>query len=246
MRPAPVRGGTLPRGSVREAGVHDADLGVHDAPIRLFTLPILVFTMIRSCCSRCADPGVHDRPKHAVTVTHLHLPAVNTPQFEVVRNKLPKHAHPVPPLYQPEVIARAAVWAVLHPKRELWIGWSTIKAILGQRLIPGILDRYLARKAWESQQSDHLPLGHPSTHSDTCRQRATWRPGGARTFRRRSPFIQHRAVDAHESESLGAGCHGARLPRIHPTRRPRPQKSTSNIEGEPVPRSSDSSPVPIV
>src|SRR6266542_524143 len=65
MRPAPVRGGTLPRGSVREAGVHDADLGVHDAPIRLFTFPILVFTMIRSCCSRCADPGVHDRPKHA-------------------------------------------------------------------------------------------------------------------------------------------------------------------------------------
>jgi hypothetical protein len=65
VRPAPVRGGTLPRGSVREAGVHDADLGVHDAPIRLFTFPILVFTIIRSCCSRCADPGVHDRPKHA-------------------------------------------------------------------------------------------------------------------------------------------------------------------------------------
>src|SRR6266545_4064023 len=68
MRPAPVRGGTLPRGSVREAGVHDADLGVHDAPIRPFTLPILAFTMIRSCCSRCADPGVHDRPKHATSV----------------------------------------------------------------------------------------------------------------------------------------------------------------------------------
>jgi hypothetical protein len=67
--PGPGRGGTLPRGSVREAGVHDADLGVHDVPIRLFTFPILVFTMIRSCCSRCADPGVHDRPKHASSGT---------------------------------------------------------------------------------------------------------------------------------------------------------------------------------
>ncbi len=159
----------LPRGRCsrrRSRRSRCADPAVHVADPRVHDDPILLFTMRRSWRSRCADPGVHDRPKHAVTVTHLHLPAVNTPQFEVVRNKLPKHAHPVPPLYQPEVIARAAVWAVLHPKRELWIGWSTIKAILGQRLIPGILDRYLARKAWESQQSDHLPLGHPSTHSD--------------------------------------------------------------------------------
>jgi NAD(P)-dependent dehydrogenase (short-subunit alcohol dehydrogenase family) len=101
----------------------------------------------------------------AIEITHLHLPAVNTPQFEVVRSRLPEHPHPVPPLYQPEVIARAAVWAALHPQRELWIGTSTIKAILGQRVIPGLLDRYLANKAWSTQHTTDVPPHHPVEHA---------------------------------------------------------------------------------
>ncbi len=101
-----------------------------------------------------------------IQVTHLQLPAVNTPQFDVVRNKLPSHPHPVPPIYQPEAIAGAALRAVLRPRREIWIGWSTIKAIVGQRLIPRFLDRYLARKAWESQETRRLPPGHPLKHGD--------------------------------------------------------------------------------
>ena len=125
------------------------------------------------CASKAAIRGftdalrselIHDRSR--IHLVHLQLPAVNTPQFEVVRNKLRGHAHPVPPIYQPEVIARTALHAVLHPKREVWIEWSTVKAIIGQRLMPRFLDRYLARKAWASQQTRHLPPGHPIRHPD--------------------------------------------------------------------------------
>jgi short-subunit dehydrogenase len=123
------------------------------------------------CAAKAAARGFTDslrselyREKSRVHVTMLQLPAVNTPQFDVVRTRLPDHPQPVPPIYQPEVIARAAVHAALHPSRELWIGWNTIKAILGTRFIPGILDRYLARAAWESQTTRRLPPGHPLHH----------------------------------------------------------------------------------
>src|SRR5581483_10990709 len=84
--------------------------------------------------------------------------------FEVVRSRLPEHPYPVPPVYQPEVIARAAVWAVKHPRREMWIGWSTTKAIIGQRVMPGFLDHFLAKRAWSGQMTEALPEGHPRTH----------------------------------------------------------------------------------
>jgi NAD(P)-dependent dehydrogenase (short-subunit alcohol dehydrogenase family) len=123
------------------------------------------------CASKAAIRGFTDSlrselcaERSAIGLTMLQLPAVNTPQFEVVRNRLAKHPQPVPPIYQPEVIARAALRAVLRPRREMWIGWSTTKAIVGQRLIPGILDRYLARNAWDAQQTEHLPPGHPHHH----------------------------------------------------------------------------------
>ena len=87
----------------------------------------------------------------------VQLPAVNTPQFEVVRNRLSAHARPVPPIYQPETIAEGILWAAEHAPRELWIGWSTWKAIAGQRLFPGLLDRYLARMAWTAQTTDLAP-----------------------------------------------------------------------------------------
>jgi short-subunit dehydrogenase len=116
------------------------------------------------CASKAAMRGFTDslrcellHAKSRVAVTMLQLPAVNTPQFDVVRNKLGKHGRPVPPIYQPEVIARAFLHAVERPSRELWIGWSTIKAIIGQRVFPGILDRYLAKMAWDAQTTDRLP-----------------------------------------------------------------------------------------
>jgi NADP-dependent 3-hydroxy acid dehydrogenase YdfG len=124
------------------------------------------------CASKAAIRGFTDslrseliRERSRIAVSMLQLPAVNTPQFEVVRNRLAKHPQPVPPLYQPEVIARAVVHAVRHPKREMWIAWSATKAIVAQRLVPGFLDRYLARHAWDSQQTDNLPAGHPVRHA---------------------------------------------------------------------------------
>jgi NADP-dependent 3-hydroxy acid dehydrogenase YdfG len=95
---------------------------------------------------------VHDRSH--VKLTMVQLPAVNTPQFDVVRSRLPNHPQPVPPIFQPEVIARAVLYVADHPTRELWVGWSAVKAILGQKLIPGLLDRYLGRMGYSAQQTD--------------------------------------------------------------------------------------------
>ena len=89
-----------------------------------------------------------------VRVTSVHLPALNTPQFEWVRTRLPRHPQPVPPIYQPEVAARAIEWASRHPRREVWVGAPTFATILANRLAPGLLDRYLARTGFDSQQMD--------------------------------------------------------------------------------------------
>jgi NADP-dependent 3-hydroxy acid dehydrogenase YdfG len=103
---------------------------------------------------------IHDRRR--VKVSAVHLPAVNTPQFEYVRTRLPGHPQPVPPIYQPEVIARAVLHVARHPTRELWVSWSAAKAILGQKVIPGLLDRYLGRIGYRAQQAPRPPeAGRP-------------------------------------------------------------------------------------
>jgi hypothetical protein len=82
----------------------------------------------------------------------VHLPAVNTPQFNWVRARLPRKPQPVPPVFQPEVAARAIVWAAHHDRRELNVGLSTVLAILADKIAPGLLDYYLARTGCQSQQ----------------------------------------------------------------------------------------------
>jgi len=94
---------------------------------------------------------LHDRSR--VKVTLVHLPAMNTPQFEQVRSRLEHNPQPVPPIFQPEVAARAILRAARHPRREYWIGAPTVGAIVGQRIIPGLLDHYLARTGFKSQQT---------------------------------------------------------------------------------------------
>ena len=85
----------------------------------------------------------------------VQLPALNTPQFDTVRTRLPRHPQPVPPIYQPEVAARAIVAAARRPaRREWWVGASTAMTLLGNALAPGIADRYLARTGFDSQQTD--------------------------------------------------------------------------------------------
>ncbi|HEY8489486.1 MAG TPA: SDR family oxidoreductase, partial [Dehalococcoidia bacterium] len=89
-----------------------------------------------------------------VRVTMVQLPAVNTPQFNWVKSRLPRKAQPVPPIYQPEVAAAAVLWAASHRRRELAVGWSTVRAIWGNRLAPGLADWYLAKTGYDSQQYD--------------------------------------------------------------------------------------------
>ena len=91
-----------------------------------------------------------------VKATMVQLPAVNTPQFSWVRSRLPNRAQPVPPIFQPELIAEGIVWAADHPDatRELNIGWPAVKAIVGNKLVPGYADRVLARTGYSSQQTD--------------------------------------------------------------------------------------------
>jgi NAD(P)-dependent dehydrogenase (short-subunit alcohol dehydrogenase family) len=89
-----------------------------------------------------------------IRLTAVHLPALNTPQFYWGRTKLPKEPQPVPPIFQPEVAAEAIVWAASNPRRELWVGWPTVRTIVGDKLAPGLLDRYLARTAYDSQMLD--------------------------------------------------------------------------------------------
>jgi NAD(P)-dependent dehydrogenase (short-subunit alcohol dehydrogenase family) len=89
--------------------------------------------------------------RSGVKVTSVHLPAMNTPQFDWVRNKLGRRAQPVPPIFQPEVAADAIVAVADDPSREVWVGGPTWATVLGNKLIPGLLDRYLGAKGIGSQ-----------------------------------------------------------------------------------------------
>ena len=100
--------------------------------------------------------------KSNVHVTMVQMPAVNTPQFDWVLSRLPKPAQPVPPIYQPEVAARAVLHAADQPKRrEYWVGGSTMGTLVANAVAPGLLDRYLAKTGFSSQQVDRPePAGH--------------------------------------------------------------------------------------
>ena len=89
-----------------------------------------------------------------VKITTVQMPAMNTTQFDWVKNRMPHNPQPVPPIFEPEIAAEAVVAAGLEksPRREYWIGTSTVAAIVGQRIFPGLLDRYLGRTGYKSQQ----------------------------------------------------------------------------------------------
>jgi NADP-dependent 3-hydroxy acid dehydrogenase YdfG len=98
---------------------------------------------------------IHDGSR--VHLTSVQLPAVNTPQFSWIKTRMPRHPQPVPPIYQPEVIARAVYWVAHHRRRDFSVGFPTVKAIVGNKFIPGWLDHYLAAIGYESQQT-HEPV----------------------------------------------------------------------------------------
>jgi short-subunit dehydrogenase len=99
------------------------------------------------------------RHEHSnVRVTTVHLPALNTPQFGWCRSKMANHPRPVPPIYQPELAAQAIWWAAHHRRREVWLGATTTATIVGNLVVPGLLDRYLGRTGVNAQQTDE-PIG---------------------------------------------------------------------------------------
>lgn len=90
-----------------------------------------------------------------VHTTMVQMPALNTPQFGWVKSRLKRKAQPVPPIFQPEVAARAIYYAAHHPeRREYYAGWSTVKAIFGNKLLPSLADHYLAHVGYDAQQYD--------------------------------------------------------------------------------------------
>jgi NADP-dependent 3-hydroxy acid dehydrogenase YdfG len=89
-----------------------------------------------------------------VHLTMVQLSAFNTPQFDWGRARIAKQPQPVPPIFQPEVAAEAIYFAATHRRREVWVGWPAVKGILGTRMFPGILDRLLARTAYDAQHTD--------------------------------------------------------------------------------------------
>lgn len=113
------------------------------------------------CAAKHAIQGFHDsllsellHEKSNVKVTMVQLSAHNTPQFDWVRSRLPNKAQPVPPIYQPEVAARAVLWSALHYRREYIVGFPSWKAIYGNNLFPSYADKYLAKNGYDSQQTD--------------------------------------------------------------------------------------------
>jgi NADP-dependent 3-hydroxy acid dehydrogenase YdfG len=104
-----------------------------------------------------------------VRVTMVQLPALNTPQFSMVKSRLPKRAQPVPPIYQPEVAAASILWAAEHPdRREVWVGGSTLGTIVAEKFFSGLLDRYLGKTGFKSQQTDQP--------EDPSRPTNLWKP----------------------------------------------------------------------
>jgi NAD(P)-dependent dehydrogenase (short-subunit alcohol dehydrogenase family) len=95
---------------------------------------------------------IHDGSQVHVTV--VQMPAINTPQFSWCKSRMPRKPQPVPPIFQPEVCAEAVYWAAHQRHREVFVGWPTVRAIWGQRLVPGLADHLAATKAWESQMYD--------------------------------------------------------------------------------------------
>lgn len=168
-----------------------------------------------------------------IRLTMVQLPAVNTPQFDWARSRLPKQLQPVPPIFQPEPIAEQILWAAEHAPRELWVGGPTLQAILGTIALPGWLDRLAARRAWDGQMTRRpapdgvdgnlfaAPRGDPGSHGrfDPCSRARVFaareshaRAGVAALAAALGIGIALTSFRAGKRISAGAGRRPARLP----------------------------------
>jgi NAD(P)-dependent dehydrogenase (short-subunit alcohol dehydrogenase family) len=157
---------------------------------------------------------IHDKSR--VRVTMVQMPALNTPQFGWVKSRLKHKAQPVPPIFQPEVGARAIYYAAHHHRRELHIGWPTVEAIASNKVAPGLLDRYLGDEGYASQQT--------SEPEDPDRPNNLWAPvagdhGAHGTFSDRAKPRSYQAwADLHPAwvgvGAVLAACVGLALARL--------------------------------
>jgi NAD(P)-dependent dehydrogenase (short-subunit alcohol dehydrogenase family) len=113
------------------------------------------------CAAKSAVRGFTDslrcellHARSGVHLTMVQLSAFNTPQFDWARNRMDRAMQPLPPIFQPELAAEAIVWAASQRRREIWVGGPAVKAIFGNRVIPGILDRMLATSAFAGQLTE--------------------------------------------------------------------------------------------
>jgi NADP-dependent 3-hydroxy acid dehydrogenase YdfG len=107
---------------------------------------------MRGFCDSLRAELIHDQKKIRVCI--VEMPAVNTPQFGWVKSRLPRKAQPVPPIFQPEVAAQAIVFAATHRRREIYVGFPTVKAIVANKIAPSMLDHILAASGYDSQQTN--------------------------------------------------------------------------------------------
>jgi hypothetical protein len=103
-----------------------------------------------------------------VRVVMVNMPALNTPQFQWVKSRLPRKAQPVPPIYQPEVAAEAIIWAAYSNRREINVGWPTVMAVWANNFVPGLGDQYLAKRGYDAQMMDEA--------EDSNRPDNLWQP----------------------------------------------------------------------
>jgi hypothetical protein len=137
-----------------------------------------------------------------VRVTMVQLPALNTPQFTWARSRMPREPQPVPPIFQPEVAAEAIVWAAQNPRRELMVGWPTVKAILGNAVAPSMADRYLADAGYDAQQRDEP---QPADRPDNLFEPVDEDRGAHGPFDREARGRSVQAVLSRHRRLLGAG-----------------------------------------
>jgi NAD(P)-dependent dehydrogenase (short-subunit alcohol dehydrogenase family) len=191
---------------------------------------------IQGFCDSLHSELIHDGSK--VRLTMVQMPAMNTPQFSWVKSRLPRKGQPVPPIFQPEVAARAIVWAAAHNRREIYVGWPTVEAIVGNKIAPGWLDAYLARTCYEAQMTDEP--------EDPNRPNNLWEPvpgdhGAHGTFDRRSRSSSWQLwADLHRDWLAAAGAGLAGLALVLWTRR----KLTGQTLGAGVHRVAGGGPLP--
>lgn len=164
-----------------------------------------------------------------VRLSIVQLPAVNTPQFDWCRSKLPRRARPVGTIYQPEIPARAIVACARSGQREMWVGLSTITAIVGERIAPTVGDHLLAHTAIDGQQTDEPEGPRPDNLFEPVV--GDWAAHGRfdRRATRRSPLAWLAAHPIWRAAVVGAGLVGLAMVARASTRRPRSRRMSIPI-----------------